>query len=254
MMNKELIQNRIDNFWGYGSLDAPVWFVGIEERFDKEKFGVEMLEEQFKYAEANIDNGILDASRSKISEWKHLANMEPFLPYGKPQSTWRLPIALYLYFSNKTYPTKESILDFQRNVLADGDKKEVATIELSSLPAFSTNDWSFYDKYEILELRSRKEYERYYLPRRAEQLGELVKLHKPKLVIFYSSNKSSHLPRWREVIGDELETVTDHDKRLAMYFAQTVDTSFCVIPQPTAGVSYDELYEYADRVKDRIDL
>ena len=53
MINKELIQNRIDNFWGYGSLDAPVWFIGIEERFDKEKFGVEMLEEQFKYAEDN---------------------------------------------------------------------------------------------------------------------------------------------------------------------------------------------------------
>jgi len=254
MISKKLIQNRIENFWGYGSLSASVWFIGIEERFDKEKLGIEMLEEQFKYAENNINDGMLDASRSKINEWKYLANMEPFSPNGKLQSTWRLPIALYLYFYKKICPTKENILEFQRNILADGDKKEVATIELSPLPAFSTKDWSFYDQYGIAELKSRREYEKYYLPKRVERLKELVKLYKPKLVIFYSSNQNSHLPRWREIIGEELEEITDPDKRAKMYFARIPNTAFCIIPQPAFGVSYAELREYAERVKDRINL
>jgi len=253
MITQDILQNRIKNFWGYGSLESPVWFVGIEERFDNKKLGIEMLEQQFFYAHEHMQNGMLNTDRSHVSEWKYLANMEPFLPNGKSQKTWRLPINLYLYFRDKISPSNDSILEFQRNILADGDKKEVATLELSPLPAFSTDDW-FYNKYEIPELKSRKEYQKYYLPKRAEQLRELIKKYTPKLIIFYSSNKNTHLPRWTEAIGKELEIMTDSNKRLAMYFARIPTTSFCVIPQPTAGVSYNDLYEYADRVKDRIDL
>src|SRR5215813_13065504 len=28
---EDYIRWRLENFWGYGSLDAPVWFVGMEE-------------------------------------------------------------------------------------------------------------------------------------------------------------------------------------------------------------------------------
>ena len=163
MITKDLIHDRINSFWGYGILESPVWLVGIEEKFDDKKLSIDMLEQQFNYARKYMRNGMINADRSRIFEWKHLANMEPFLPSGAPQRTWRLPVALYLYFQKNIQPTEKDILEFQRNILADGNVKEVATLELSPLPAFSTNDW-FYDKYEIPELKSRREYQNVISP------------------------------------------------------------------------------------------
>ena len=34
MITQKLIKRRIENFWGYGSFEAPVWFVGMEEGRD----------------------------------------------------------------------------------------------------------------------------------------------------------------------------------------------------------------------------
>ncbi len=190
MITQVILQNRIKNFWGYGNLESPVWFVGMEERFDYKKEGIEMLEQQFLYADAHTVKNMLNADRSRVSEWKHLANMEPFIPDIKRelQKTWRLPIALYLYLHNSTRPTRNEILKFQRWMLADKSKERVATLELSPLPAPSTNDddWSLlYSRYRIHGLESRRLYEKSYLPERADKLKELVKEYAPRLIIFY---------------------------------------------------------------------
>ncbi len=34
MITKELVLNRIENFWGYGNLEGKYWFVGMEEGHD----------------------------------------------------------------------------------------------------------------------------------------------------------------------------------------------------------------------------
>jgi len=254
MITSELIKNRINNFWGYGNLKSPVWFIGIEERFDDKKHDIKILEKQLLYSDKYMKNGMVNASRSNLSKWRHLPNMEPFLPNAELQKTWRLPISLYLYLKNNIRPDNNNILSFQRDILSDGDMNEAATLELSSLPAFSVKDWSFYNKYDIPELKSRNIYQKHYLSKRAESLKKLVDIYKPKLVIFYSSNKNTHLPRWTEIVGERLCIASDKNNRLPMYFNKNKNTSFCVIPQPAAGVSYDELYKYADRIKSKINL
>ncbi len=251
MLSKELIQNRINNFWGYGSLESPVWLVGMDERFDPSE-SQEMLEDQFLYAEANMVDGMLNASRSKIDEWRHLANMEPFLVNGDLQSTWKYPIALYLYLHSGiplTIDERSNVIkEYQRNILADANKRETATLELSPLPCPSTKeeDW-IYGSLDIEGISSRKEYEKNYLQGRAEKLKGLVQRHKPKLVIFYSMK---YLNYWEKIIGEMPQIVTVRTR-----FASNKDTAFCVIPNGgQSGLSYNELYEYADRVKDRINL
>ena len=67
-MMADLIRRRIDTFWGYGSIGAPVWFVGMEERFDLVA-GEEKLWKQFEYADSNMQKGMLDVDRSRISDW-----------------------------------------------------------------------------------------------------------------------------------------------------------------------------------------
>lgn len=246
MITSALLQNRIKNFWGYGSLEAPVWFIGMDERFDPSE-SKEMLEEQFRYAEDNIIGGMLNASRSKLNEWKHLANMGPFLPGGVLQATWKYPIALYLYLQSGISLTIDErggvIKEYQRNILADADKKETATLELSPLPCPSTKeeDWLYGDS-GLAILSSRKEYEKKCLPGRAEDLKKLIQIHKPQLIIFYSMK---YLNYWEKVIGEMPRIITDRTR-----FASNKDTAFCVIPNGgQSGLSYKELYEFADRIK-----
>jgi len=253
MLSQDIIQNRIKNFWGYGSLESPVWLVGMEERFDSSRLGEYELEKQFNYTKENSINGMLDVKRSDMSKWKELSNLSPFLKYAELQKTWKLPIYLYLYLknSNKDIITNINVLNFQINILCDSSINEASTIELSPLPAFSTNEWT-YGKYGIFEMETRNKYYKNFLPERAERIKELVNKYKPKLVIFYSSNQKTHLPRWVQIIGKIPELISNPENRLSMYFANNGNTSFCIIPQPTAGVSYSELNEYAEKIKERI--
>ncbi|MDP2655029.1 MAG: hypothetical protein Q8P17_00480 [bacterium] len=249
MITADLIENRIKNFWGYGSLEASVWFIGMEERFDPSE-NLEMLEKQFRYAEDNMVTGMMNASRSKINLWKNLANMKPFLPHAKLQTTWKYPIALYLYlrFNSPLAGNEriEVISEHQRNTLADGDKKETTLLELSPLPCPSTKskDWP-YSGYDMEELSSREEYEKNYLQKRAWGLKELLRIHKPKLVIFYSIK---YLPYWEEIIGVKPQQITRRT-----LFTKDKDTAFCIIPNGgRSGLSYNELYEFADKIKDHV--
>ncbi|MBI4086600.1 hypothetical protein HY416_01310 [Candidatus Kaiserbacteria bacterium] len=251
MITQEILQNRINNFFGYGSMEAPVWFVGMDERFDSSE-GLEMLEEQFRYTEANMLGGMLDASRSKINEWNHLANMGPFLPESELQTTWKYPIALYLYLQSGISLTTDErgrvIKEYQRNILADAEKKETATLELSPLPCPSTKkeDW-LYGNSDLVGLSSRREYEREYLQERTRKIKEFIQVHKPKLIIFYSMG---YLPYWTNIIGEMPEETTRRTR-----FASNKDTAFCVIPNGgQSGLSYNELYEYADKIKEKVNL
>jgi hypothetical protein len=248
-----LLEDRIKNFWGYGTWKAPIWFVGIEERFDSAKEGDDMLMQQFLYTQKYAQDGMLSVDRSHVSEWEHLANLSPFLSCARQQKTWRLPIKLYLFLKNGQPPDRHDILNFQTDILADSTHAEASTLELSPLPAPSTNEWA-YGTCDLPHLQTRREYQRYLLPQRATHMHKLVKTHAPRLVIFYSANRVTHVPLWEHIAGEKLVVMSNPTRRLSMYFAKTRNTAFCVIPQPTAGVSDEELYEYATRVQANISL
>ena|SRR3989338_4124504 len=249
----EILQNRIKNFWGYGNLESPVWIVGMEEGFHSIDVEVDrkMLERQFLLPTVN---GMFDARRPIDSNYSDLTNLSPFLPSAgpRPQSTWKFPIMLYLFFRDEEHPSEDKILDFQRFVLADGEKNEMATLELSPLPSPNINSWLFTD---VARFETRKSYERAYQKQRSKGLRDLVQKYSLtlKLVIFYSANKKTHLPIWAEAIGkvsDELTEITHQ-----MYFEKINKTSFCIIPQNHRGsMTPARLYEYAEKIKDQISI
>jgi hypothetical protein len=140
------------------------------------------------------------------------------------------------------------VRDHQVYVLGDSRRPETATVELMPLPSRNTRESSWlYADYGVFRCESRKAYIEHYKPDRIKKLVELVRVHRPKLVIFYSV---LYLPEWRKVIGRDPELITTQ-----MYFVQENGTSFCVIPQAQSfGMSYDRLYEYAEMIKDRITL
>lgn len=239
MLTPDLIKNRIKKFWGYGSLESPVWYVGMEEGLNP-TIDTKELDIRFKSAD-----GMATVDMRK--DMAHLAGHMKWFNKDSPiQPTWKYPIALYLYLKNHRIPTKEEIREHQGLVLGDKQKKESTTIELMPLPSQKTSESTWlYKNYGVPGLNSREEYLNTYRPKRVQELKHLIEKYSPKLVIFYSIG---YLPEWTEIIGQKPKEITKQ-----MYFIQKGKTSFCILPQGASfGISYDRLYEYADKIKNKI--
>ncbi len=235
-LTADLIRRRIENFWGYGSLEAPVWLVGMEEGLNPTT-DVTELEMRFRVADGK-------ATVDMRHDMRALANhMRWFRPGARIQPTWKYPIALHLFLQNGKIPSKEDIRDHQARVLSDSVLKESTTIELMPLPSQKAHESTWlYAKYGVPGLASREEYMTSFKEARVRKLRDLLARYKPKIVIFYSV---SYLAEWIEIIGSRPELVAPQ-----MYFAKNGDTSFCVIPQGH-GMSYERLYEYANLILEK---
>lgn len=241
MITSDLIQRRLDRFWGYGSFEAPVWFVGMEEGLGKGREANE-LEARLLAADGKA---MIDMRRDMVLVPDHSRFFRDSAPI---QASWKYPIALYLYLKSQKEPSSGEIRDYQAHRLGDSELKSDATIELMPLPSHKANeDTWLYANYAIPGLGSRKEYLNTYKPKRTRELSRLIKIHSPRLVVFYSL---TYLPDWIEVMGETPKEVVRQ-----MYFAKNCKTSFCVIPQGVSfGMSYARIYEFARKVSDEIKI
>jgi hypothetical protein len=230
---KVLVQERIKNFWGYGSLESPTWFVGMEEGFESSTDPTELIT-RFK---ATHGHTTVDMRNGMEEVADHIRWFQPGAPI---QPTWKYPIALYLYLKNTAVPTKEDIRDYQAIKLGDTLLHETAAIELMPLPSnrVSKATWMYGDV-NLPHLQTRDAYLEAYKPAQVQKLKQMIAENHPKLIIFYSL---TYLPEWIEIIG-----LTPREMTKGMYFAYHGDTAYCVIPQSASfGMSYKRVYEFAD--------
>jgi hypothetical protein len=66
MILKKLIENRINNFLGYGNIDSDIWFVCMEEGFAG---GLEDLEDRFN---ATKDSVVIDIRDDMVDVSDHI--------------------------------------------------------------------------------------------------------------------------------------------------------------------------------------
>jgi hypothetical protein len=240
MLTRELIERRLSNFWGYGSFQAPVWFIGMEEGLspqDKKE-----LDKRFLAADGKIT---IDMRRDMEELTGHMKWFRPPFPI---QPAWQYPIALYLFLKNNAEPSHQEIREHQSIVLGDMQLKETTAIELMPLPSAKADDseWQ-YGNHGVPGLRTRQEYIHTYKGARIQNLKALLIKYHPHLVIFYSA---TYLYEWECAIEAPLSLVTSQ-----MYFVRTATTAFCAIPQGRArGMSYERIYEYGELVKRQVDL
>jgi hypothetical protein len=241
MLTSNLIQNRIKNFWGYGSLDAPVWYVGMEEGLGPTT-DTEELDIRFKAADGKTTVDMRKDMSHLVGHMKWFHKDSPI------QATWKYPIALYLYLKNHKIPSQQEIREHQGLILGDKIKKESTTIELMPLPSQKAHESTWlYKKYGVSGLNSRKEYLDTYKSKRVKELKNLIEKRSPKLVIFYSIG---YLPEWTEIIGQKPKEITKQ-----MYYIKKGETSFYILPQGASfGMSYKRLYEFADKIKNRTEI
>ncbi len=168
LLNNELEQ--LLDFVGYGRLDAPVWFLGMEEAGG----GEDNLRARLKFravedcAEAHRILGIT----------KH--------HWGRRviQRTWRGMCYIMLKLDNKATDA-ENIRAYQAESLGRFGGQTLL-VELMPVPKSSIGAWGYEEL--IPQYASREDYYRKVKPRRLAYLQGLIRENKPQIVVGYGKS------------------------------------------------------------------
>jgi hypothetical protein len=247
-MTEAILDEFTNSFFGYGSLDAPNWFVGMEEGGGKSKAEIESRLRSWDAAER--------AAVVDIVEFGSNAGLEEHLQWfqgERPplQSTWMQLIRMVLARGGASFATS-SVRTYQRDAFARTGGGE-CLLELMPLPSPSVGDWHYDEWFNLPWLRSRSVYQEHMLERRVERLAELVDCHNPEAVVFYSR---TYLDHWCRIVGaaaDHFEqvVVVERDGRedLTALVLEQGNTKFVVCSHPGAfGVTNS----YFERIGKRL--
>jgi hypothetical protein len=184
---------RIESFIGYGRIDAPVVFVGMEEGLaDPSALGMDLaLRSQFK--------PVMDLEQAH----RGIANGEAlFSDSPRRQPTWRVMADLMLRFEGRDFADAADRANARRTYRAKNlgreDGKSLLT-ELLPYPNPRTRDWLYADRFE-----TRDDYEEVILPPRVTLLQGVLTGFKRSAVVCYGKgawdNYKSLFPnvQWEE--------------------------------------------------------
>jgi hypothetical protein len=106
---KVLIQERIKHFWGYGNLNAPYWFIGMEEGYNAE------TEDLYKRFKASEGKQICDIADLKIDPGSYSLFAD-----GAPLNrTYRRLIQMMLYAERKSILIRKLFVTFKLTSLGE---------------------------------------------------------------------------------------------------------------------------------------
>jgi hypothetical protein len=202
----ELLTDFSKHFFGYGSYQAPVWLVGMEEGMDGGGSGVFF----------NEIKGRLDAWRERGKQeledlvgYHHaIGKADLFTEDAKIQRTWRQLISLLLGYAGQVPVMSEDILSYQCKRLGRTTAAESCLLELFPLPSPGIKDWYYRFHSRMDELGSRQACRDWLEDDRIDHLREMIKIYHPKLVVFYGTSYRSY---WGKIAGHKFERggVTD---------------------------------------------
>ncbi len=254
-IDKELLEEFMFKFYGYGNLKSDYWFVGMEEG------GGNTLDEiaaRLKVWESHgkptlMDNREFHKALHEEMGWKEFEKA-----WTTYQKTWGGLIKILLSYKNGIHPTVQEVKTFQATELGQRNSN-TCIVELFPLP--SPGIGKFHDfksaKIEIDYLQDKDTYRSYLKQDRIDSLRNLIDEHEPKFVVFYSST-SGYVDCWNEIRGaddsdftDEIIIVTKNKKKLTARFYKTKATCFVIIHHPTShGVSNEYYKATGKRIKE----
>lgn len=183
----------MDNFYGYGSWAAPVWFIAHEEG------GGDLPEEVAEKINYLAKEHSSDTSQSlcNIRElYKHVAvrwegpkegMFKDHFEYrfgnnAVQHGVWKNLIAFEHGYNNQQLP---DLLDYQKNIFAA--ENEQALIRLYPLPSPHNHAWyySWLDLPKLNFIKSRAQYEDHIYPHRIRNILCNISAYKPELVLMY---------------------------------------------------------------------
>ena len=197
-MANALLEEYIHRFWGYGSWERPVWFLGMEEGMLQGNGGNGPVQLQHRL-DVWLNRGCreLEDAPSFCGEL-NLPGFFPPTPAPPPapaaQSTWDKLTKIYLQARLNRQATKAEVHNFRIMEFGRIDKvgaqkpKPFTLIELFPLPSPDTGAWPYgHLANELPFLINRDTYRHSVFADRAITLLRKVMIHKPIAVLCYST-------------------------------------------------------------------
>lgn len=236
ILDDSILSSYIEEFFGYGSLDADYWFIGIEEGGGNSLKNIKGRIEVWKKRGANE----LEELHSYVAAQ---GNSKLFSEGARIQPTWGKLIRIQ-YGMKRIRPSKKEVREHQRKNLTVSD--DTCLLELLPLPRRGKGSWK-YNKWSGLEiLESRKKYKTHILEKRRRKLHENILKHETKAVIFYGKG---YLKEWEKVAGAEFTK----DPKLDIWWIRNDKTVFFAINHPNArGATNEYFYKVGKFISSKI--
>jgi len=169
------------NFVGYGRLEAPVWFLGMEEAGG---------------GEANLRARLKFRTMEDCAEAHRLLGITKH-HWGRRviQRTWRGMCYLMLKLDNQATDA-ENIRNYQAESLGRFGGQTLL-VELMPIPKSSLGAWGYEEL--IPQYASREDYYQKVKPRRLAYLQRLIRENRPRIVIAYGK---SYWPEYRALFDE----------------------------------------------------
>jgi hypothetical protein len=228
VFDDDLIQASCERFFGYGSLTAPVWFIGKEEggggSFDEiqkrltvwNRRGRRLLEDIRAYHE-EVGMGLerlFGRSPGRQPTWAGITRMRLAFDDPEGQIADTRPVRAY------------------RNDRLAGLTGENCLIELLPLPSPNKKAPWLYSKYSQLPfLASREARFTKFASIRAARIRWMLERHRPRAIVFYST-ENDYPAHWYTIAGTPAFR-SEYFEGFSAKFTRSENTAFAITPHPT---------------------
>jgi hypothetical protein len=203
LINDKALTHWINNFFGYGSWNAGIWFIAHEDGGGNLPEEVSDKLNYFASTHAQDTHPTLcdvrDMYRNLPFRFEGpkaevFANLYEYR-FGrdaKQHGIWKNLIAFVHGYRTQEVP---DLLEYQKNLFASPSANNEALIRLYPLPAPHNHAWyySWLDMPKFGFLKSRELYEEHLLQRRIHGILDRISAHKPELVLMYGMSNINRL-------------------------------------------------------------
>jgi len=234
-ISKELIEDRINNFWGYGNLKSKFWFVSMEEGTSG---NLDELKNRFIKTKGK---SVLDCKNDMLDVPEHIK----FYSGIKPplQSTISKLIRVLLNILYDSTISTEDIRKFQRDEFGRLNSNH-CSLEFMPLPVPKTDMW-IYNCVDIDYLSDRESYNQAIMMKRIRLFSKLIDNYKPEIVIFYSLK---YFDKWKMITNSNFISLGNR-----IWISEDKQTKFFIIPHPqTFGLKNTDWDNYGKIIKNSI--
>lgn len=231
LFNDQLLNEFVQNFYGYGNYNGQFWFIGMEEG------GGNSFSEINKRLNAWRCRG-RHALEDVAQYHAEIGLTDWFNDKPKLQPTWNKLIRILLS-SNGQLPTTEQVREYQK-ILLGRPNGDTCLVELLPLPSPSIGLWLYAQHSQLLYLNTRKKYKQWCLPSRIKHLQDQITHYKPKAVVFYGLSYSKY---WQIIAGIDFWQGSDK-----IYTGYNGTTFFAMTKHPAAQGVTNEYFDQVGRL------
>lgn len=228
MLDDQLLKKYIHTFYGYGNYKGDFWFVG------KEEGGGRTIDDILRRLSAWSQRECRELE--DVCEYHQAFGVKRLFDQRPPiQRTWGKLIRTLLKAKGQEV-TSEKVRRYQGQYLAREDG-ESCLLELLPLPSPKATKWLYADYSQLPQLRERQHYKEFYAEQRANHIKQRIVEHKPRAVVFYSSD--AWYQDWWKVIAKGVDFTHEH----GFQWGTNGSTLFVIAKHPTTHGVTNQYFE-----------